>query len=325
MSRVPGPILVTGASTGLGLVCARVLAAEQQRAVWLGSRDPGRTAAAAAQVAEATRNAHVEAMTLDLASLAAVRDFAASVAARVDGQGGRPLAGLVCNAGVQVAGPLTYTVDGFETMFGVNHLGHFLLVRLLLPYLAPDARIVIVSSGTHDPATIDGRFNAPRFTTPSALAWPERPGGVRMSGIRRYATTKLCNLYFAYELDRRLRRGEFGPAAQGIVVNAYDPGATPDTGLVRDYPAWAQAVWQAPVTARLLRLAGLRVYTRERSGAAMARLLTDPTLAGVSGRYFHVEQEMPSSRASRDLAAARLLWDASEAMTGLRPVAQSAA
>lgn len=308
------PILVTGASSGIGFACARQLAAGGATPVWIASRDAARTRAAADTINALVGEAAAQALTLDLASLSAVSQFTATAREQLRARG-QWLQAIVCNAGVQVAGALSYTTDGFETMFGVNHLAHFLLVQQLMPVLAPDARIVVVSSGTHDPRSIDGRFNAPQFTTPDALAWPERTNTRPMIAIRRYATTKLCNLYFAYELDRRLRRGVYGDEKRGVTVNAYDPGATPGTGLVRDYPGWMQRLWSAPLTARALGVLGLRTYPVDRVGRALARLVTDPMLAGHSGRYFHVETETPSSIESRDMHAAKLLWEASERMT----------
>lgn len=281
--------------------------------VVIASRDAGRAQAAVAQLIEVTGNPAIEALPLDFASLASVRAFGAQYA-----QGDRPpLHALVCNAGIQVAQGITYTADGFETMFGVNHLGHFLLVHLLLPHLTHPARIVVVSSGTHDPASIDGRFNAPIYRHAESLAWPTRPGAPQMSGIRRYATSKLCNLLFAYELDRRLREYRLSTPSQRITVNAYDPGATPGTGVVRQYPAAIRALWTAPLTGRALRALGLRVYDVATSGAAMARLVLDPALEQISGRYFHVQHEAPSSDESHDRAKADELWQSSAARVQL--------
>lgn len=91
-------------------------------------------------------------MSLDLASLASVRAFASELAAKVKAGAISSLDGLVCNAGEQPGTKRTFTADGFEMTFGVNHLGHFLLVNLLLPILTPSARIAVVARGTHDPA-----------------------------------------------------------------------------------------------------------------------------------------------------------------------------
>lgn len=306
-------VIITGGNAGLGEQCARTIAADHSWHVVIASRDAGRAEAAVARLIATTGNPAIEALPLDLASLASVRAFAAGYDERTR----PPLRALVCNAGIQIARGITYTADGFETMFGVNHLGHFLLVHLMLRQLVTPARIVIVSSGTHDPASIDGRFNAPIYRDAPLLAWPERQGAPRMSGIRRYATSKLCNLFFAYELDRRLREGGLSTPAHPITVNAYDPGATPGTGLVRQYPSPVRMLWTLPLTARALRGLGLRVYDVPTSGAAMARLVLDPALEGVSGRYIHVHAEAPSSRESHDRQKARELWHASAAMVRL--------
>lgn len=306
-------VIITGGNAGLGEQCARTIAADHSWQVVIASRDAERAQVAVTRLIAATGNPTIEALPLDLASLASVRAFA-------EGYGERtrpPLQALVCNAGIQIAGGITSTADGFETMFGVNHLGHFLLVHLMLQQFVAPARIVVVSSGTHDPASIDGRFNAPIYRDAPSLAWPERPGAPQMSGIRRYATSKLCNLFFTYELDRRLRESRPSTPARPITVNAYDPGATPGTGLVRQYPAPMRALWASPLTSRVLRALGLRIYDVATSGAAMARLVLDPGLEEVSGRYFHVHAEAPSSRESHDRQKARELWEASVAMVRL--------
>jgi NAD(P)-dependent dehydrogenase (short-subunit alcohol dehydrogenase family) len=306
-------VVITGGNAGLGYECARTIAADRSWHVVIASRDGGRAGAAVAQLIAATGNPQIEALPLDLAALASVRAFAAGYADRPR----PPLRALVCNAGLQVAQGISYTADGFEAMFGVNHLGHFLLANLLLGQLSAPARIVVVSSGTHDPDSLDGRFNAPIYRDAAGLAWPEQPGAPQMIGIRRYATSKLCNLLFAYELDRRLRAAGLSSPARPISVNAYDPGATPGTGLIRQYPAPVRAIWTAPLTARLLRPLGLRLYDPATSGAAMARLVLDPALEAVSGRYFHVHQEARSSHESHDRGRARELWEASVEMARL--------
>ena len=98
----------------------------------------------------------------------------------------------------------------------------------------------------------------------------------------------------------------------GSWVNAYDPGATPGTGLSRDYPLVLRALFSRP----LLRLLGLRNYTAEVSGAAMARMVLDPGLEGVTGKYFHVHEELRSSKESYDEEKARDLWETSLMLCG---------
>src|SRR5258708_38656963 len=130
----------------------------------LGSRDQPRAEQAVSTLKNRTGNERIEWISLNLASLDSVRAFARNIVAREL----PPLRAIICNAGLQVVSGTTYTQDGFETTFGVNCLGHFLLVNLLLRSLVAPARIVFVSSDTHDPEyrSLMNRFlglNPPRY------------------------------------------------------------------------------------------------------------------------------------------------------------------
>jgi len=182
----------------------------------------------------------MHAMQLDLASLASVRGFIDNSRAGVL----PPIQAVICNAGVQMVSGVQSTADGHEMTFGVNHLGHFALVCGLLDTFHAPARIVVVSSGTHDPARFTGMPH-PRYTSGAALARP--PGDLTAEeGRRRYTTSKLCNLLFCYELDRRLDHG-----AQGMTVNAFDPGLMPGSGLGRDYSPLQRFAWEIQTAIRL--------------------------------------------------------------------------
>jgi NAD(P)-dependent dehydrogenase (short-subunit alcohol dehydrogenase family) len=287
--------LITGASTGLGLECARALLAND--ASWhvvLAVRDPARGADAVAQLGEPGRCTILE---MDLASLRSVRGFVQSLrAAELP-----PVHALVCNAGVQVVSGTEVTDDGVEMTFGVNHLGHFALVQGLLDYLARPARIVVVSSGTHDPAKHTG-MPSPRYTTAADVARPE--GGTAGEGRRRYTTSKLCNVLFAYELDRRLGHGE-----QGVTVNAFDPGLMPGSGLARDYPPLQRLAWRYLLPA-LRVLPGVR--STRTSGRYLAALTGDARFDGVTGEYFAGRKQIRSSADSYDRGKALDLWTTSE-------------
>jgi NAD(P)-dependent dehydrogenase (short-subunit alcohol dehydrogenase family) len=139
-------VIVTGGNTGLGFETARALAeSDQGWHVVIACRNPAKAAEAVQTITNRTAKGRVEAMSLDLSSLASVRAFAQDYAGR-----NLPLLrGVVLNAGSQFVKGTTYTQDGFEATFGVNHLGHFLLANLLLPQISAPARIVFVSSGTH--------------------------------------------------------------------------------------------------------------------------------------------------------------------------------
>jgi NAD(P)-dependent dehydrogenase (short-subunit alcohol dehydrogenase family) len=190
-------VIVTGANSGLGRVTATALSGAGARVV-LAVRDLARgNAAAAAMTGTAlAAGGSVEVRRLDLASLRSVRVFAAGW----DG----PLDLLINNAGVMIP-PLTRTEDGFELQFGTNHLGHFALTNLLLPFVRPQGRVVTVASIAHRVGRIDW----------DDLNWERRP----YHAGRAYGQSKLANLLFSFELQRRL-------AAVGseILAEAAHPG-----------------------------------------------------------------------------------------------------
>jgi NAD(P)-dependent dehydrogenase (short-subunit alcohol dehydrogenase family) len=138
--------------------------------------------------------------------------------------------------------------------------------------------------------------------------------------MRRYTTSKLCNLLFTYELDRRLRAAGQQTPLIPITVNAYDPGPVPGTGLIRDWHTLVAYLVKSP----LIRLLGAQISDVQTSGAAMARLVLDPALSPVSGTYFQINQPRRSSLASYDGATARALWEASAELVGLTSAEQLA-
>jgi NAD(P)-dependent dehydrogenase (short-subunit alcohol dehydrogenase family) len=177
--------VVTGANSGLGLVTARELARHGARVV-LACRNRERGEAALKEVTEAASGPAPELEELDLADLSSVRSFADRLAA-----GGEELDLLINNAGV-MAPPRRRTADGFELQFGTNHLGHFALTKLLLPLMEgrEDARVVTLSSTAHRMGRI---------------AFDNLNGDRRYFRWNAYGQSKLANLLFALELDRRLR------------------------------------------------------------------------------------------------------------------------
>ena len=168
-------VIVTGGNSGLGYGCASaLLCASPPWHVMIACRDPGRAQKAVEMLRESARpGTKVETMALDLASLRSVRSFASKLEARLKAADLPPLHGLVCNAAVQ--GARTFTADGFESTFGVSHLGHYLLVNLLVPLMEKPARIAVVASGVHDPAELakvpaSMAVPVPAWNTPTALA-----------------------------------------------------------------------------------------------------------------------------------------------------------
>jgi len=307
-----GTVLVTGGNSGIGFECARALARNGWPVV-IASRDRRVSATAVERITREGGTATE--IGLDLGSTESVRRFAAEIAAQ-----DVPLQALVCNAGLQMTAGPRLSSDGFELTFAVNHLGHFLLTNLLLTRLRAHApsRIVIVASGVHDPAMRTG-MPRPAVTDFATLAATGGPRMGEFAGRLAYVNSKLCNLWFMYELVRRL-----GSEDDRITVNGFDPGLVPGSGLARDYPTALRFVWNRilPGVARALTLVTPKINPADKSGAALARLVLDPSLAHVSGKYFpsHTRwQEAKSSDASYDAERARTLWDESVRMTGLTP------
>jgi NAD(P)-dependent dehydrogenase (short-subunit alcohol dehydrogenase family) len=305
--------LITGGNSGIGFECARRLARAGLQVI-VASRDRKASAAAVRRIVQETGNEAVEEMGLDLGSTAAVRKLAKEIEA-LD----VPLHALVCNAGLQVVRGPVLSPDGFELTFAVNHLGHFLLANLLLDRLVAHApaRVMIVSSGVHDPRLRTG-MPRPAVTDMESLARRGGPDERPFNGRLAYVNSKLCNLWFAYELVRRIDAAGLSTAERPLSVNAFEPGLVPGSGLARDYPAALRFIWDhvLPVLVYLVPT----VNTAERAGSALAELVLDPDLERASGRYFpsHARyREAPSSEDSYDAERAARLWDASVRLCAL--------
>jgi len=286
--------VVTGANSGIGFE-AVVELARHGAAVTLAARDPGRGADALARLRSEVPAADAELARLDLADLDSVRAFAAGYAPE-----GLDL--LVNNGGV-MAVPLRHTPDGFESQFGTNHLGHFALTGLLLPKLLarPGARVVSVTSGVHRIGRID-------FADLDANAryrkWPA------------YAQSKLANLLFTFELQRRA-----DAAGVELLALAAHPGyAATNLQAVGPQLAGSRVVERG--TAVVTRVIGQPA----RDGALPTlRAATDPAVRGgeVFGPDGFLElrgapKQVAVSRRARNRAVAERLWTVSEEKTGVR-------
>lgn len=300
--------IVTGGNGGLGYKCARTIAAASpQWHVIIASRDHAKSTEAVRSIIAETLNVGVTAIQLNLGSLDSVRRFGADYAARAL----PPIGAIVCNAAIQSISGITYNDDGYENTFAVNHLGHFLLVNLLLRHLNDHSRIVVVSSGTHNPDQFTG-MPKPDYRDAISVAKPEIGDNPVTAGRRAYTTSKLCNIMFTYELARRLK-------AEGhdrVCATAFDPGLMPGTGLARDYRPFQKFLWNFVLPA-LRFIPG--VNGTSKSGADLARLVLDPELDGVSGKYFVGRRSAPSSKESYEERKAAELWESSVTMVRLKP------
>lgn len=284
-------VLITGGTGSLGFQAAKaILDANDGWEVVITGRDRAAVEDAAARLGSSATG-----LPLDLSSLGEVRRFARDLP---------PVHAVVCNAGLQAVSGTALTKDGIELTFGVNHLAHFLLVQEILPRIATPGRVVFVASDTHDPAKRTG-MPAPVYTNARALAHPADSGADTpgVAGRRRYTTSKLCTVLAAYEFARRV-------PVDTATFTAFDPGLMPGTGLARDYPGVQALAWRYVLPA-LTVLPGLNIHTPRRSGRALARLVLDPALAGVTGKYFSGRHEVRSSTESYDTDKAADLWNTS--------------
>jgi retinol dehydrogenase 12 len=265
-------ILVTGGNTGIGLATASALAAGGGQ-VYLTSRSRAKGEAAVTRIIAATGNEAVRLLPLDLADLGSVR--AAAQAFLADRQ---PLHVLINNAGL--AGRQGLTADGFELLFGVNHLGHFALTMALLGCLTDSgARVVTVASDAHYQA---------KGVDFAAL----RRRGRGITGMHEYAVSKLCNVLFSQELSRRIE-------GTGVTSYVLHPGVVASD-------IWRRVPW--PVRPLMTR----RMLTTEQGARTSLYCATAPELAAVSGRYYeNCQDRAPSPVATAELG--QQLWELSEA------------
>jgi NAD(P)-dependent dehydrogenase (short-subunit alcohol dehydrogenase family) len=284
---------VTGANSGIGLETARVLAARGARLV-LACRDPGRAEDAAARICAASPRADVSTVPLDLASLPSVREAADHLRSRSD-----RLELLINNGGVMQP-PYERTVDGFELTLATNHLGHFALTGLLLDRLlaTPGSRIVTVSSVAHARGTMNfDDLQSARGYNPD----------------QAYSQSKLANLLFTYELDRRLRAA--GAETRALACH---PGIVL-TGLYTT----SSRLERAAMSPRLRLLNSRLVQSAAMGALPTLRAATDPAARGGEfygppGRgYTGYPVRVESSPRSHDEAVQRRLWEESERLTGV--------
>ncbi len=270
--------VVTGATSGIGRAASVTLARLGATVVLVG-RDPGRGAAALAEVAAVA--ASEPALELaDLSVLDQVRDLASRLLALP------AIDVLVNNAGL-VGGARQVTADGFEHTMAVNHLAPFALTNLLLPKLTAggQARVVTVSSAAHRGA----RLSLDDLNLEHGY-----------SAMRAYANSKLANILFTRELARRL-------SGSTVTANCLHPG-TVRTRFGQSGSSWMRAG---------LRLGGPLMRSPESGASTVIYLASAPAVGGRSGGYYVSGKLREPSRAARDDQAARRLWEISARLTGV--------
>jgi len=288
-------IIVTGANSGIGYEAAKEFARKGAQTI-LACRSVDKAQRASKQIRAEIPNAVVEVMQIDLASQKSIHEFAESFKSKYD-----RLDILVNNAGIMMV-PYGKTEDGFERQFGTNHLGHFALTGLLIDLLknTPNSRVVNVSSNGHHQGHMD--FNNLMFEN-----------GKGYSRMGAYGRTKLANLLFTYELQRRFE-------ASGInsITTAAHPGLT-NTALA-DHFFGVKLL--RPILQPLL---GSFLQNASMGALPTLRAAVDPAASG--GQYYGPDGPgetrgypivVRSNRASHNEADARQLWNISEKLTGIK-------
>jgi len=280
-------IVITGGNTGIGKEAAVGLAGLGAHVV-ITSRNEERGRAARDEIAGRSGNSEVEVMPLDLASFRSIRSFAADVLDRFD-----RLDVLVDNAGL-IHRQRTETKEGFETTFGVNHVGHFLLTGLLLERLraSAPARVVVVASDAHKGARHGLDFDDLQSTR-------------RYRWGKAYSKSKLANIYFARELAQRLE-------GSGVTANSLHPGfVRSEFGRGGDLgPVYGWGIKY---------VAGPFAISPEKGARTTIYLASSPEVDSVTGGYFYKCKPATPSAAARDDNAARRLWDLSEQLVASVP------
>ncbi len=274
-------IVVTGATDGIGKVTARELA-KMGASVTIVGRDAAKGEAVVRELRQAAGHDRIGFVAGDLATQKGVRAAAAVIKGRL-----KKLDVLVNNAGA-VFMKRELTDDGIERTFALNHLGYFLLTHELLGLLKASApsRIVTVASAAHQGAKLD---------------MSDLQNAKNYSGFRVYGQSKLANIYFTYELARRLQ-------GTNVTANCLHPGFVASRfgnntgGVFRLLIGWAKMV---------------AAISEDNGAKTSAFLASSPEVQGVNGKYFDKCAAVPSSAVSNDVDIARALWRESERLTGI--------
>ena len=284
-------VIITGGNSGLGFETAKKIAKDKEYRVILACRNSEKAEEAVRKIKDETGNENILSMRLDTASLSSVREFAADY----EKQGYGKVYALLLNAGIN--GMHTgMTEDGMEIVFQTNHLGHFLLANLMLPHMEAGGKIFATSSDMHD-----SPMGKMVWEGTEALAHPSEEGS---QSRLRYSFSKLCNLYFVYELARRLETEEID-----IRVNAFNPGFMQTNFAPVDKARTAMVKLTMPK----------RFGDLEKSSDAYAELVVNDELAVTSANYYdRSTTAIKSSELSYNTENAKELWDASERLCGIK-------
>jgi len=282
-------IIITGSNSGIGKESARVLSKHGAHVI-MACRSLDRGREALKEIQDASPNARVQLLQLDISSLESIRRFVTEF-----NKLNRPLDVLLCNAGV-MATPYSKTADGFEMQFGTNHLGHFYLTNLLLPKLsqaAPHARVVVVASAGH-------RMQAVDFDDLGAEKMYQKYFGT----WKAYGQSKTANVLFALELNRRLRENNIG-----FAVSLHPGGFASELQRHTDGITTKVFDWSLYYVGK----------TIQQGAATSVFCCSNPQIEekNLGGKYFSdCNEAVPIAHAS-DPETAKRLWTVSEQLVGL--------
>ncbi len=278
-------VVITGANSGLGLKCAKNIAqSSPEYHIVLACRNSKKAEQAKLEIVDETQNSNITAMELDVASLPSIRKFVEDIQHTQ-----QPIYGLICNAGISgMQKESADTDDGL--IFRTNHLGNFLLTALMLPYFENEGRIIMVSSDMHNP-----------------------PGGIEWLGVEAllkplktstaYSLSKLCSLYFTYELARRLKKTDVH-----VAINAFNPGLMTDTNFFADKSIFSED---------FLKHVSDRIGSSDVSAKTLAEMMTEQSYGGINSKYIDRDEIVESSPLSYVEENALELWNASVELSGL--------
>ena len=281
-------IIMTGANSGLGFETAKKIANNKDYEVILACRNIDKGNNAKEEIINTTGNKNIILMQLDTSSLESVKNFVQEFKKL-----NKKVYGLVNNAGISPMGHDGNSVDGVEIVCATNYLGHFLLTNLLLTYMEDNAKIFNVTSDMHNP--------------PGGIEWkdPELLFHPIENDRRKYSYSKLCNIYFTYELDEILRNEN-----SNILVNAFNPGMM-NTSFSGGHNSKAR-------TAMVKLTMPERLGDLDKSSTALAELVVNDEYKDTGKYYDRSTKYINSSELSYNIENRKDLWDKSISITGLK-------